>query len=147
MSLVGRRLPTRVRNLNGDFQYIQDKQEVTLNVRFGVHIGPFGDFSDIQVWRSGMRSKPAVPWHPVYVSVAATVAVHAQSASRLQIGKYPCANDRHPINQPLFVKLLIVIICCFSPNRVLLAFQQKTIPLICPAAKVCCRKAHCIQEY
>jgi hypothetical protein len=59
------------RNLNDLFQHIQDKQEVTLNDRFGVHIGPSGDVSDIQAGMSGMRSKPAVPWHPAYVSVAA----------------------------------------------------------------------------
>jgi hypothetical protein len=58
--------------MNDRLQYIQDKQEVILNVRFGIHIGPSGDFSDIQAGMSGMGSKPAVPWYPVYVSVAAT---------------------------------------------------------------------------
>jgi hypothetical protein len=40
-----------------------------------VHIGPSSDFSDIQAGMSGMRSKPAVPSHPVYVSVAAKTEV------------------------------------------------------------------------
>ena len=62
-------------NLNVRLQYIQYKQEVISTDRFGVHIGPSGDFSDIQAGMSGMRSKPAVPWHPVYVSVAATTDV------------------------------------------------------------------------
>ena len=63
-------------HLNVLLQYIQDKQEVTLNDRFGAHIGPSSDFSDIQAGMSGMRSKPAVPWHPVYVSVAAEQDIH-----------------------------------------------------------------------
>jgi hypothetical protein len=45
-----------------------------------VYIGPSGDFSDIQAGMSGMRSKPAVPWHPVYVSVAAELAVRVRQS-------------------------------------------------------------------
>jgi len=57
-------------------QYIQDKQEVTLNDRFGVRNRPSYDFSDIQAGMSGMSSKPAIPWHLVYVLVAATPDLH-----------------------------------------------------------------------
>ena len=45
---------------------------------FGVQIRPSYDFSDIQAGMSGMRSKPAVPWHPVYVLVAATSDIQYQ---------------------------------------------------------------------
>ena len=66
------------RSGNDRFQYIQDKQdkqEVTSNDRFGVHIGPSYDFSDIQARMSGMRSKPDVPWR-LAKDVNATPDVH-----------------------------------------------------------------------
>jgi hypothetical protein len=69
---MAQKLSSEVIPENDWFQYFQDKQEVILNDWFGVHIGPSSDFSDIQAGMSGMRSKPAVPWYPVYVSVAAT---------------------------------------------------------------------------
>jgi hypothetical protein len=58
-------------NLNVVFQYIQDKQEVTLNDRFGVQIGPSGDFSDIQAGMSEIRTKSDHPQAPRDVSNAA----------------------------------------------------------------------------
>jgi len=68
---MDRFLPVKHLPLNVREQYIQDKQEVTLNDRFGVRNRPSYDFSDIQAGMSGMSSKPAIPWHPVYVLVAA----------------------------------------------------------------------------
>jgi hypothetical protein len=48
--------------MNAYFQYIQDKQEVTLNGWFRVQIGPSSEFSDIQAGMSGFgktcRSTP-----------------------------------------------------------------------------------------
>ena len=77
---MGRKSPSRVQLLNGGFQYIQDKQEVTLNDRFGVHIGPSGDFSDIQTGMSEIRIKSDHPQVPLDVSDAAKVTVHVQQS-------------------------------------------------------------------
>jgi hypothetical protein len=57
--------------LNGNFQYIQDKQEVTLKERFGVHIGPSSDFPDIQAGMSEIRTKSDHPQIPLDVLNAA----------------------------------------------------------------------------
>ena len=53
-------------------QYIQDKQEVTLKDRFRVHIGPSGDFSDIQAGMSEIRTKSDHPQVALDVLNAAT---------------------------------------------------------------------------
>jgi hypothetical protein len=71
MARVDRWLPIRTRSGNDRLQYIQDKQEVTLNDRFGVHIGPSGDFSDIQAGMSEIRTKSDHPQAPLDVSNAA----------------------------------------------------------------------------
>ena len=67
----GRRLPIRTWFGNGNFQYIQDKQEVTLNGQFGVQIGPSSDFADIQAGMSEIRTKSDHPQIPLDVLVAA----------------------------------------------------------------------------
>ena len=58
-------------------QYIQDKQEVILNDRFGVHIGPSGDFSDVQAGMSEIRTKSDHPQIPLDVLNAAEQDIHA----------------------------------------------------------------------
>jgi len=71
MSELGRFLPIRIQFLKVRVQYIQDKQEVTLNDRFGVQIGPSSDFSDIQAGMSEIRTKSDHPQAPLDVSNAA----------------------------------------------------------------------------
>jgi hypothetical protein len=51
----------RIHSLYVREQYIQDKQEVTLKDRFGVHIGPSSDFCDIQAGMSEIRAKSDHP--------------------------------------------------------------------------------------
>ena len=63
-------------NLIVAFQYIQDKQEVTLNVRFGAQIRPSSDFSDIQAGMSEIRTKSDHPKFPRDVSNAAFPDIH-----------------------------------------------------------------------
>jgi hypothetical protein len=53
------------------FQYIQDKQEITLNDRFGGNTGHSNEYSGIGPSRSGRLPKPAVPWLPAYFCFAA----------------------------------------------------------------------------
>jgi len=65
-------------NLNVLLQYVQDKQEVTSNDRFGVHIGPSSDFSDIQAGMSEIRTKSDHPQVPLDVLNAAETDVPAQ---------------------------------------------------------------------
>ena len=62
--------------LNVRLQYIQDKQEVILNDRFGVHIGPSSDFSDIQAGMSEIRTKSDHPQVALDVLNAAEEDVH-----------------------------------------------------------------------
>ena len=64
-------LPYRLRALKVRVQYIQDKQEVTLSDRFGVHIGPSSDYSDIQAGMSEIRTKSDHPHVPLDVLKAA----------------------------------------------------------------------------
>jgi hypothetical protein len=49
-----------------------------LNDRFGVHIGPSGDFSDIQAGMSEIGTKSDHPQVALDVLKAATVAVHTR---------------------------------------------------------------------
>jgi len=53
-------------------QYFQDIQQLTLNYRFGVHIGPSSDFSGIQAGMSEIRTKSDYPQAPLDVLNAAT---------------------------------------------------------------------------
>ena len=67
--------PTLYAHLKVWLQYIQDKQEVTLNDRFGVQIRPSSDFSDIQAGMSEIRTKSDLPQVALDVSNAATTDV------------------------------------------------------------------------
>ena len=72
MDGMGRKSPSHLTAIKVRLQYIQDKQEVTLNDRFGVHIGPSGDFSDIQAGMSEIRTKSDHPQVALDVLKAAT---------------------------------------------------------------------------
>jgi hypothetical protein len=74
--MVGSETTGSFLNLYVRVQYIQDKQGVTLNDRFGVHIGPSGDFSDIQVGMSEIGTKSDHPQVALDVLKAATLDIH-----------------------------------------------------------------------